>query len=653
MDDDHLDEPPEAFDFRSPRSGGDDADTDDPWVGQGARRGPRPAAEGVRIIGADEAAAAIESGQVAPKKPEDELRFGDVPPQPAGPRPSLRFPGADPASVSKPPVAGEPIPPREDKQSAAAEAARRWDEALARSSATRPRPRATSLFSDPTDDEDPFASSRPQASAGPPSGPPTGPPDYDPFDPYEPAAAPPAGPPTGPPDYDPLPSGPVFGSNWLDEEPELLTPTGRPAPPTGPPSGPPAYDPPSMQHWTEPPSGEVPKILIDDDEAPAGDEDLSAWGSLGARPRWRDQPTDWEDADFNEAILADEGHRMGALRGRDDSSPFSFDDPAPEAPSPPPPPAGFDRPGPGGPSSVPGGRARISTLPTGGPPMPPGGAHARDSKDVSTRVVTGAIAVGVLLVAAAIGPAMMAFLVAVALTMATAEFYQACRKSGYHPATLLGLVGAPAMAGAVYWRGLDAYPLVLSLFVVFSMLWYLTGVVRARPTMNIAVTLLGFLYVSFLGSFAILILAWVKGLILTPARDDVVGILLGAILATAAFDIGCYFVGRSMGKTPLAPAVSPNKTIEGMVGGALAAVFVCVVLVRAIHPWDGGKAFWLAIVVSVAAPLGDLCESMIKRDLGVKDMGALLPGHGGVLDRIDALLFVVPAVYALARVVFP
>jgi phosphatidate cytidylyltransferase len=233
--------------------------------------------------------------------------------------------------------------------------------------------------------------------------------------------------------------------------------------------------------------------------------------------------------------------------------------------------------------------------------------------------------------------------VAAALTVAAAELFQGLRTRGYHPATLLGLVGTPSLVGAVYWRNLDAYPLVVALFVVFTLLWYLTGVVRARPVMNVAVTIMAFLYVSFLGSFAALILA--------GGRLGV-RILIGAILATVAYDIGAYFVGRSMGKTPLAPAISPNKTVEGLVGASFVTLLVCLVLVRAIHPWDGGKAFWLAVVVSVAAPLGDLCESMIKRDLDVKDIGTLLPGHGGVLDRIDALLFVIPATYYLVRLVF-
>jgi len=200
------------------------------------------------------------------------------------------------------------------------------------------------------------------------------------------------------------------------------------------------------------------------------------------------------------------------------------------------------------------------------------------------------------------------------------------------------------MVLGTYWRGEQAFPLVLSLMVIFSFLWYLAGVVRARPTQNIAVTLFAFVYIGFLGSYAALFLR-------VPDKRGV-GLLLGAVIATVAHDVGAYLVGKYAGKTPLAPELSPNKTFEGLVGGVLASVAVSMLIVGQIGPWDVGKAFWLGVVVAVVAPLGDLCESMIKRDLNLKDMGKVLPGHGGVLDRIDALLFVVPATYYLARLIF-
>ncbi|MCA1691526.1 MAG: phosphatidate cytidylyltransferase [Actinobacteria bacterium] len=615
MDDDNIDDPTQSFEFRSSPAAPRDVDPDlddDLWSELGARRGPRQPAEGVRIIGADEAAAAIESGHVTPKKPDDAPRFGDVPAQPAGPRPSLRFPGADPSAVEKPPVAGETLPPSDDRESAAAEAARHWDEVLARSGESRRASRPPSTIFEDDDDDDVFGSGPPVARSRPP----------------ERSSLETTG----------------IGSGWFDEAEQRAEAAARLEPASGTGALP--------QHWTEPPSGEVPRILVEDEAAAESDDDLKAWSTLAARPRWRDQPTDWESGDFDEEMLADPEHRVGELGGmQGDVAPFSFDD-EPEAE--PELPVGPDRSGMGpGPS----GRTRISSLPTARPTPGPsgplsgvsgpsgpsglGGRGGDERSDLSSRVITGVIAGGVVLAAAAIGPSALAFLVAVALTMAAAEFYQGLRTRGYQPATLLGLVGTASLVGAVYWQGLDAYPLVLALFVVFTLLWYLVGVVRARPALNVAVTLMVFLYVSFLGSFA--------ALLLTAPDDLGIGLLLGPILATVAHDIGSYFVGRWAGKTPLAPAISPHKTVEGLVGGSLATLFACLLFVRFIDPWDGGSAFWLAVVVAVAAPLGDLCESMIKRDLGLKDMGALLPGHGGVLDRIDALLFVMPATYYLVR----
>jgi phosphatidate cytidylyltransferase len=415
----------------------------------------------------------------------------------------------------------------------------------------------------------------------------------------------------------------------------------------------------SLPHWTEPPTGEVPIILGDAaPAAPPPDEELSAWSALSTGPRWRDQPADWDEADFSDTVLDDREARLGALRDQpaadDDADIFAFDDAASAPPAPVPVAASRGRGTATQARPSARGRAPRKDVGRGGPgtgpgaPVGPAGGGGNGmgggASDLSTRVITGIVAAGVLLIAAMIGPRALVVLVLAVVTLAAAELFQGLRTRGYQPATLLGLVACAAMVLGAYWKGETAFPLVLTLLTIFSFLWYLAGVVHAKPTMNIAVTLFAFVYVGFLASFASLFLRVQKG--------QGVGLLLGAVIATAGHDIGAYLVGKYMGKTPLAPELSPNKTFEGLVGGVLASVFVSLLIVRAIHPWDAGKAFWLGVVVAVAAPLGDLCESMIKRDLGVKDMGKILPGHGGILDRVDALLFVIPATYYLARVLF-
>ena len=532
-------------------------------------RPARPSTESVRIIGADEAAAAIEAGQAAGRRPEDAPRFGDVPPAPEGPRPPLRFPmaGSDPSSVAKPPVAAPWSGDFADESE--------LDVDLEPSPLDEPWEPAGDWGAEPAAEEEPNVPA--PALEGD----------------LETAAEPPP------------------------DSPTLITP-GRGV---------------DLPHWTEPGTGEVPAILGDAESG--GDDEALSWSSFGTGPRWRDQPSDWEEPDFEEGTsLADEGTRVGALdTGQTDYSDiYSFDEPEP----PPPPP----RPAP-----------PVTAAPVADPYAAVG---QREGPPRDVRVAIGAgVALGVLvLVAAKVGALAVLVLVTAVITVASFELYETLRTRGYHPATLLGLVGTASILGAVYWKGEDAMPLVLALFVVFSFLWYLGGVVRARPAMNVAVTVLAFMYVGFLGSFAALLLR-IPGLTSkgTLAHDGVTLLLL-PIIATVAYDVGAYAIGGRAGRTPLAPNVSPNKTWEGLVGASFATlvVTVLVVLIFKMHPWTAGRAVWLAIVVCVAAPLGDLAESMIKRDLGVKDMGSIIPGHGGVLDRIDALLFVVPATYYLLRV---
>jgi len=568
----------------------DDRTRDDQKEEPRERRGPRPSSESVRIIGADEAAAAIEAGQAAGRRPDDAPRFGDVPAAPEGPRPPLRFPmpGADPSSVAKPPIVGTPADP------------------------------------DDLADEDyleglmPAPGDEPEAWAAEPEAWPTEP------------------------------------ETWTAEEDDWGV---EPEPPATP-SPSPSTDPPTLvtpargvelPHWTEPGTGEVPAIL-GETESEAGEpeeEEELAWSAFSAAPRWRDQPSDWEEPDFDAAAaLADDETRVGALdTGQTDYSDiYSFDEPepapppvqeAPPEPTPPPAPA---------PTVI--GSAPSPYEPVAEAPVQP------PQRDVGVAIGAGLLLGAAVLIAAKIGAAAVLILVTAVLVVAAFELYETLRTRGYHPATLLGLVGTASMLGAVYWKGEDAMPLVLSLFVVFTFLWYLAGVVHARPSMNVAITVMAFMYVGFLGSFAALLLR-VPGVTSKGAlAHDGITLFLLPVIATVAYEVGAYAVGGRTGRTPLAPNISPNKTWEGLVGATIVtfAATLIVQVVFKMHPWTLARAFWLAAIVCVAAPLGDLAESMIKRDLGVKDMGRIMPGHGGVLDRIDGLLFVAPAAYYLLRI---
>jgi phosphatidate cytidylyltransferase len=284
---------------------------------------------------------------------------------------------------------------------------------------------------------------------------------------------------------------------------------------------------------------------------------------------------------------------------------------------------------------------RTVTTPIRTRPAPEYAAPSGGGRDIGTAAAIG-VAIGIVaIICFKTGPFLTMVLALVVLTLAAIEAFDVLRRAGYRPATLLGLTATASLVLAAYNEGESAVPLVLALTVVFTFLWYLFEVVRARPTANVAATLFGVLWVGFLGSFT--------GLLLRLPNRHGVAALLGAVLCTVAYDVGGLFFGSQMGRRPLMPHISPNKTVEGLVGGMVAAVVLGFMFGAFVDPWSPMKGLELGLVVACVAPLGDLSESMIKRDLGIKDMGALLPGHGGVLDRFDAMLFVLPATFYLVK----
>jgi len=433
-----------------------------------------------------------------------------------------------------------------------------------------------------------------------------------------------------------------------------------------------------LPHWTEPPTGEVPIILpesetIDDPEAEA---DLDSWSaaSTGA-PRFRSGAGDWADADFSDpGGLRDDEPALGALAPKgDDDAEFdksvaqrrrrrlriSTDRPtttaddgvtplgaaravgaaAASAPIR----VGADSGELARPRSTDSGSTPITRLESDGPGGPGSGGSGPASapgSDLLTRVIVGVVLAVAALICLNFGRASTAVLVTVIVGVAAFEFYEALRRRGFHPATILGLLAAVTTPLAAYKVGVSAFPLMFALLTVFSLLWYLFDVVEARAVVSVAVTVFGYAYIGVLGGFAGLLLVTPNG----------VGLILGVVLCAVAYDVFGYLVGSWLGKTPLMEKVSPNKTLEGLLGGMTASIVVAAVIVNNITPWtDLGHALSLGVVVAIMAPLGDLCESLLKRDLKIKDFGTVLPGHGGVLDRFDAILFCLPAAYYLAQ----
>lgn len=261
-------------------------------------------------------------------------------------------------------------------------------------------------------------------------------------------------------------------------------------------------------------------------------------------------------------------------------------------------------------------------------------------RDVQTAAVVGAaLAIG-FLVLVSIKPAAALVMVTAVMVLAAAEFFAAVRKPGFSPPTILGLAAVAAMPLATYWRGETAMTLVLVLTLVFGMLWYVAGVSSERPVANLAVTMLAVVWIGVFGSFGALMLQ----------QPDGGGMMIAAILVAVAHDVGAFFGGRQFGRTPMS-TISPNKTVEGLVAGIVASILTAAIVVFTLGISDFSENFLhvllLGIVVGLVTPLGDLAESMVKRDLRIKDMGAMLPGHGGVLDRFDGILFALPATWYL------
>jgi phosphatidate cytidylyltransferase len=226
--------------------------------------------------------------------------------------------------------------------------------------------------------------------------------------------------------------------------------------------------------------------------------------------------------------------------------------------------------------------------------------------------------------------------------VAVVELSRALRAGGFAPPLVPVLVGAVAMVVMAWNRGATGLVIAFLLTVLAVLLWRL-GHGPAGYLEDASAGVLVALYVPLLAGFAVLLLV---------PSDGTARVLL--FMATVVCnDVGGYAAGVLVGKHPLAPSISPKKSWEGLAGSVIACMLVAtLILVLTFHrPWWGGLVFGAALAAS--ATIGDLGESLIKRDLGIKDMGHLLPGHGGIMDRLDSLLPSAAVAYLLLSVLAP
>lgn len=403
-----------------------------------------------------------------------------------------------------------------------------------------------------------------------------------------------------------------------------------------------------LPHYSEPPTGQVPRVVI-------GEETDASWSGMSDQPRWRDTDHQFEEqTSFTDLVNEDSdlGVRESAATATEffDANDDLTDDGAEPTPVPR------------------GGTGEVDDAEPGAvrrPPAPrrrPSSSGERIARGASSgadggRNVPLAAAVGVGLVALgavcfSLGSLSTAILVAVVLCVCAVEFFDSLRTAGYRPASLLGIVAVASLAIAPLYDPLLAYPVILGLVTITGLAWFLFVQPGEGAVMNLGVTLLGIFYIGGFGSFATLLLGLARPFEGDSLPNQGIGVVIAAVLVTVAYDVGAFFIGRALGHTPLSEA-SPNKTQEGLYGGIFAAILLptLIIGVSGLHPvgesWTSAFAFCL--ICALMAPVGDLCESALKRDLGVKDMGHLLPGHGGVLDRFDGMLFVLPTAFFMAH----
>ncbi len=420
-----------------------------------------------------------------------------------------------------------------------------------------------------------------------------------------------------------------------------------------------------LPHWTAPATGDLPRVVGSDDS-----EDVDVWSSFSSQaPVWSDDdspdPSEGYEAVSENVRLGQMGDNTGGTQGyfEDADASGGLSNPVRREPGritigTDPTDEGIGRPGPKGRSrgtreaqagTNRGGRPSGSVRTT--PGRPGGGVSGRD---MPTAIAVGAVIAAAFIAAIKFGPLATLVVVVIVITFAAFEFFEKVTEKGYQPASVVGIVACFVAPITAYNYG-DAAVLFVFMFAFVAGCISFIGApnLNSSPMPNMAITTLGVTWIGLAGAFGGLLLGNESaGLFPTHAGTDTLLILAIGVVVN---DIGALFVGSGLGKTPLRGWISPNKSVEGFIGGAVLTIVAMIVIniLGKSANWDGTNVILLGLVIAFSAPLGDLTESMFKRNLDIKDFGSIVKGHGGVLDRFDGFLFTLPAVYYLTLVLEP
>ena len=268
-------------------------------------------------------------------------------------------------------------------------------------------------------------------------------------------------------------------------------------------------------------------------------------------------------------------------------------------------------------------------------------ADKPSGRSLRAAVITSVALLVIAIICALIGPVAFFVLVVALCTAALYELFNGLKQAGRRPFVLFALPAAIAMMTVAFFESFRLLGVVVAVTVFGSFLAALRPQRGATPMTDTAWTVLSVLWIGggAAGAVAILVL------------EDGIFLLIAFALSVAADDIAAYFVGTRFGKHKMAPSISPAKSWEGFAGGVAGALIGTYGFFVAAHGIAVLQGLGLGILIGLLAPVGDLIESMAKREIGIKDSGTLLPGHGGVLDRLDAIVFCAPFVFLYLRAI--